>query len=86
MPQEILVVQKEHHNLDYDGPHAIYVHLVALADRMLKGLGMGDAASDELPANLLAAVGLDAGQMTKVLERMVESRDELDTMARQLVA
>jgi hypothetical protein len=53
---------------------------------MLKGLGMGDAASDELPANLLAAVGLDAGQMTKVLERMVESRDELDTMARQLVA
>jgi HD-like signal output (HDOD) protein/prolyl-tRNA editing enzyme YbaK/EbsC (Cys-tRNA(Pro) deacylase) len=86
MPQEILVVQKEHHNLDYDGPHAIYVHLVALADRMLKGMDMGDAASDELPGDLLASVGLNAGQVAKVLERMVEGRDELDTMARQLVA
>ena len=86
MPQEILVVQREHHNLDYDGPHAVYVRLVALADRLLKGLDMGDAASDELPDNLLATVGLDAGQVAKVLERMVESRDELDTMARQLVA
>jgi HD-like signal output (HDOD) protein/prolyl-tRNA editing enzyme YbaK/EbsC (Cys-tRNA(Pro) deacylase) len=86
MPQEILVVQKEHHNLNYDGPHAVYVRLVALADRLLKGMDMGDAASDELPDDLLASLGLDAGQVAKVLERMVEGRDELDTMARQLVA
>ena len=86
MPAEILVVQQEHHNLDYVGPHAEYVHLVALADRLLKGLDMGDAVSSEIPASLLAAVGLNAEQVSKVMERTVESREEHDTMARQLVA
>ena len=86
MPQEIIVVQQEHHNLDYSGPHANYVHLVTLADRLLKGLGMGDADSDTLPAELLASVGLTAEQVQKVMDRALESREELDTMARQLVA
>lgn len=86
MPQEVLVVQREHHNLEYVGPHAEYVHLVALADRLLKGLDMGDAVSSEMPDSLLAAVGLNAGQVAKVMECTIESRDELDAMARQLVA
>lgn len=86
MPQEVLVVQQEHHNLDYDGPYANYVNLVALSDRLLKGLDMGDAADSELPESLLTAVGLTAEQVAKVMERMVEGREELDTMARQLVA
>ncbi|HEC18654.1 MAG TPA: HDOD domain-containing protein [Gammaproteobacteria bacterium] len=86
MPTEIITVQQEHHNPDYDGPHANYVHVVALADHLLKGLDMGDAESDVLPAELLASLGLDTEQVAKVLERTVESREELDTMARQLVA
>ena len=86
MPQEILVVQQEHHNLDYVGPHAEYVHLVALSDRLLKSLDMGDAASKEIPVSLLTAVGLTAEQVTAVMKRTVENREELDTMARQLVA
>jgi HD-like signal output (HDOD) protein len=86
MPQEIIVVQKEHHNPDYAGPHANYVHLVAMADRLLKGMEMGDAESATLPAELMAAVGVDAAQVEKVMERTAASREELDTMARQLVA
>ena len=86
MPQEIQVVQQQHHNLDYVGSHANYVHLVALADRLLKGLDMGDAISDELPASLLAAVGISAEQAVKVLDRTMESSEELNAMARQLVA
>lgn len=86
MPAEIIVVQKEHHNTDYDGVHADYVRLVTLADHLLKGLELGDAVSDTLPADMLAAMGLEKGQVLKVLERTVESREELDTMARQLVA
>ena len=86
MPSEIIVVQQEHHNPAYDGLHANYVQVVALADRLLKGMDMGDAESDELPADLLASLGLTTDQVAEVLERTVESRDELDTMARQLVA
>ncbi|NOX93038.1 MAG: HDOD domain-containing protein [Gammaproteobacteria bacterium] len=86
MPQEIIVVQQEHHNPAYDGLHANYVHVVALADRLLKGLDMGDAESDELPVGLLDSIGLNTEQVARVLECTVESREELDTMARQLVA
>ncbi len=86
MPQEVLVVQREHHNLEYNGPHANYVWLVTLTDRLLKKIGMGDADSDELPGSLLAAVGVDAEQVADVMRRTEESRDELDIMARQLVA
>jgi len=86
MPKEIIVVQQEHHNPAYDGLHANYVQVVALADRLLKGLDMGDAESDELPAGLLDSLGLNTEQVAKVLECTVESREELDTMARQLVA
>ncbi len=86
MPKEIIVVQQEHHNPVYDGLHANYVRVVALADRLLKGLDMGDAESDELPAGLLDSIGLNAEQVATVLECTVESREELDTMARQLVA
>ncbi len=86
MPKEIIVVQEEHHSPAYDGLHANYVQVVALADRLLKGLDMGDAESDELPASLLDSIGLNTEQVAKVLECTVESREELDTMARQLVA
>ncbi|HHI93094.1 MAG TPA: HDOD domain-containing protein [Gammaproteobacteria bacterium] len=86
MPKEIIVAQQEHHNPAYDGLHANYVHVVILADRLLKGLDMGDAESDELPADLLDSIGLNTEQVAKVLECTVESREELDTMARQLVA
>lgn len=88
MPPEIIVVQKEHHNPDYDGQHANYVQVVALADCLLKGLDSmdEDAGNDELPADLLASLGLNTKQVAQVLERTVESREELETMARQLVA
>jgi HD-like signal output (HDOD) protein len=86
MPTEIIAVQKEHHNTDYDGVHASYVRLVMLADHLLKGLELGDETIDSVPAELLTALGLEQAQVMKVLERTVESRDELDTMARQLVA
>lgn len=86
MPSEVLMVQKEHHNLAYEGPNASYVQLVMLADRLLKGIDMGDASNDDLPASLLSALGVSAEQVSAVMQRTVESRDELDTMARQLVA
>lgn len=66
MPPEIIVVQQEHHNLAYDGHHANYVQVVALADRLLKSLDMGDADSDTVPAELLAATGLTEAQVATV--------------------
>jgi len=57
-----------------------------LADRLLKGHDMGDAASEELPANILESLKLDETDITKVLDRTIENHEDLDSMVRQLVA
>jgi HD-like signal output (HDOD) protein/prolyl-tRNA editing enzyme YbaK/EbsC (Cys-tRNA(Pro) deacylase) len=86
MPAEIVTVQREHHNPNYKGVHANYVQLVILADRLLKGHDMGDASSEELPADILASLKLDEQDIIKVLDRTIENHEDLDSIVRQLVA
>ncbi|NOX75609.1 MAG: HDOD domain-containing protein [Gammaproteobacteria bacterium] len=86
MPQEIVVVQQEHHNPEYAGPHANYVHLITLVDTLLKGHELGDAVSEEIPPNLLVTLGLSEEAVAEALDKTIENHDDLDTMARQLVA
>lgn len=86
MPSEIITVQQEHHNPDYDGPHAEYVHLVTLADSLLKGHDMGDASSDKIPSSILVSMNITQEEVVKVLDRTIENHEDLDLMARQLVA
>ena len=86
MPPEVIAVQKEHHNPDYEGPYSSYVQLVILADRLLKTHDMGDAASEDLPATIMATLNLNDEDINRVLERTFDNHEDLDSIARQLVA
>ena len=86
MPEEVHVTISEHHNGNYSGPHAEYVRLVNIANQLLKRHDIGDAISDELPAELMEKVGLSDAQAIAILEKIVEWREDLETMARQLAA
>ena len=86
MPPEVIIVQKEHHNPDYDGQYANYVRLVILADRLLKAHDIGDAQSDDLPAAILSTLNLDDEEIQRVVDRTLENHEDLDSIARQLVA
>jgi HD-like signal output (HDOD) protein/prolyl-tRNA editing enzyme YbaK/EbsC (Cys-tRNA(Pro) deacylase) len=86
MPEEIIVTQKEHHNHAYSGPYANYVHVINLSDAMLSGYEMSDAVSEELPQEAMTALSLDEEKVQAVLDRTIEEREELDGMARQMVA
>ncbi|WP_455198649.1 HDOD domain-containing protein [Kaarinaea lacus] len=86
MPSEVIVVQREHHNPDYNGPHASYVKLVMLADRLLKAHDMGDAHSEDVPETIMASLSLTDDDINRVLERTLDNHDDLDSIARQLVA
>ena len=86
MPPEVVVAIRHHHDVDYDGVHAVYSGLVLLADRLLYRVGMGDGESAELPEPLLARFGLSAEQADQVLTSVMESASVLDLMAAQLVA
>ena len=86
MPTEVATVALEHHNADYDGPCKEYVKLIYLTDTLLKQHNIGDAADDEISDDFLQTMGLTRHQVNTALEKTIQGRDELDNMARQLVA
>jgi len=60
--------------------------LVLLADRVLKGHGIGDASSYELPVPLMKSLGLQEIQVVMVMGRILEGVEGLNVMARSLAA
>lgn len=86
LPEEVIVAVRHHHREDYEGPHAVYPRLVLLADRMLKGHGIGDAPTHDLPGHILETLGLQEIQIVMVMGRILEGVGGLNIMARTLAA
>ncbi|MGD8571586.1 MAG: HDOD domain-containing protein [Gammaproteobacteria bacterium] len=86
MPDELVTVTREHHNLDYAGPYKEYVRLVCLADKLLRLHDIGDAGDNEVSDEFLQQMGVTRQQVLPVLEKTIQGSDELDNMARQLAA
>ncbi len=86
LPHEVVVTAREHHREDYVGPHAVYSSLALITDRMLKTHDIGDAQDVALPAEIMAALGLDEFKVLGVMSRILQGCASLDTMARQLAA
>ncbi len=86
LPPEIVVSAAQHHNENYTGAHAEYAHLVLLSNTLLKSHDIGDADSDEINSALLDPLGVNEDQAYAVLEKTLEGREDLESMARQLAA
>lgn len=86
MPPEIIVAIGEHHTPAYAGPHAEYAKLVMLADILLKSHEIGDSATTELPLDILDSLGINEDHALGILDKTIQGRDELESMARQLAA
>lgn len=81
MPEEVITAVQQHHDESYRGENAIYANLALLADRLLQRLGIGDAGSEELPTALLADLGLQEADLMDAVQRLMESRSDLDSLA-----
>ncbi len=86
LPEELIIATREHNNLNYQGEHAVYPHLVALSDRLLKEYNIGDAPNSSIPQSLLQSLELGDYQARMVVNRVMEGCEGLDTMARQLAS
>ena len=86
LPEEVVVAAREHHNEDYEGPHAVYPQLVLLADRLLKAQGIGDAPHSSLPPRLLESLEIGEYQAISITERILEGCEGLEAMARQFAS
>jgi HD-like signal output (HDOD) protein len=86
MPEEVTTTVQKHHDENYRGEYAIYANLALLADRLLKRLDQGDADSEELPSALLADVGLVEADLMDSVQRLLEARSDLDSLASHMGA
>lgn len=86
MPEELVTTLAEHHDPAYAGPHAVYVGLVLLADRLLRRIALGDGDGEALPVQVLERLGLYEEAVEEVFAAVLSSREGLDAMARQLAA
>ncbi|WJW76087.1 HDOD domain-containing protein [Thiohalobacter sp. IOR34] len=86
MPEAVAVACREHHNEAYAGDHALYANLTLLVDTLLRGHGIGEGAEGEPPVMLLNALGLTPSEARTLTAGVLDGRDALDAMARQLAA
>lgn len=86
LPSEISTVIERHHDPEYSGPHKDYVRLVYIADTLLAQQNIGDASDDEISDKFLQQLGLNRQQVSQAFDKTIKDREELDNMARQLVA
>jgi len=84
MPDEVITTVHKHHDGEYRGQFAVYANLALLADRLLQRLDMGDAGSEELPAAMPGALGLQEEDAMGALQNLLEARSDLDSLAGHL--
>nr|WP_256489299.1 HDOD domain-containing protein [Pleionea sp. CnH1-48] len=86
MPDELIVSVRWHHKEEFWSKHAVYSNLVLLANRLLKRIEIGDACRMELPQSTLELLSLEESKVMQSFESLLEERDVLDMMSKQLVA
>jgi len=86
MPEAYKTVVIHHHDAEYTGLHETYVHVVYLANALLKGIDIGDALDDLLPSNLLEKYALTEEELKEMRETLLQWNENIDLLAQQLAA
>ncbi len=79
-------VIENHHVDNYAGKHEIYVHLIYLANCLLKSIDIGDAKSPEIPKSILKRYQISDAEIQNMLEIVMSWNENLDQLANQLAA
>jgi len=86
MPEALFIAQREQRNSEYKRKHANLANLILLSNRLLNNYGIGDADSNELPANVLERLGINEATAISCAEKIMDSQTDLEHIADQLVA
>ena len=86
LPEEVVKSAAMHQCVGYEGDCQNYVHLVQLANCLLKQEGIGDELNGEDPEPLMDMLGLPIEQGLLIAQKAIESFDDLDAMAAEMAA
>lgn len=86
LPDEVVKSAGVHQHMEYEGEHADYVHMVQLANGLLKQKGIGDEFNPDDTDALAESLGLGPSDVERLLEITDTVAEELDDLARSLAA
>lgn len=81
MPQEVIQALRHQNNPYYQGPHAAYAKLVYVARQLLANKGFANGVYRELPDSVFADLHLDPNTAHITIENLLESADDLKSIA-----
>ena len=84
MPEEVVTATRWHHMADYKGTNKEYANVLFVAVNLLKGAGLYQGDAEPIPPQLYAALNLDPVDAEAALQRIIDSKDDLLGMARNL--
>jgi hypothetical protein len=81
----VVAAALHHHDQDYQGDHAAYVHLIGLTAYLLNDHGLAELGQDaDLPQASLSYFGLSVEQVSETTEALLEHREALDQLVRMV--
>lgn len=86
LPEEVVKSAAMHQKIGYEGDCQRYVHLVQLANCLLKPYGIGDELNEQDPEPLMADLGLTQEQTERITEAAMARCSDLDAMAAEMAA
>lgn len=86
LPDELVLTTKHHHDLDYEGAQSPLIQMCRLSDYLISVHEMGEDNYADMPQDALAALGLSDTQVMRIMIELLEQNDNLESMARRLVA
>ncbi|SER37917.1 HD-like signal output (HDOD) domain, no enzymatic activity [Nitrosomonas sp. Nm51] len=86
LPEEVIMMAAKHHYPDSVGKHVIYVKVVATANRLLHKDCITDACEHIETSALLEELGIGEAEAGLELEQVLAIQDELEELARGLMA
>ncbi len=86
LPEEVVKSAAMHQIVGYEGDCQNYVHLVQLANSLLKREGIGDELNEQDPEPLMEALGIPVDKGYQLLDAALERCGDIDAMAAEMAA
>ena len=84
LPDDVCRAIRYQNESDYTGEDHHLSGLLFVASRLLRQQQMNDSPLEEIPESLIQRLGLDMTKAQAALEKVMEAKDDLQEMARQL--
>ncbi len=83
LPEELEITLAQHHNPDYEGPHAAYPLLVLLSNHLIEQLAPPPGMEPgRLPTELMERLAISEQAVARVLERARDNREDIEASVR----